>query len=256
MTNQNQDRHDSRLELWGGVECTVVRVGDEYRDQSEETGHSYRRDDMDLIADLGVTTVRYPILWESIAPERPDVLDFSWTDERLHMLRERGINVIGGLLHHGSGPRYTELLDPEFPAKLADYAARVAARYPWIKMWTPVNEPLTTARFSALYGHWYPHAKDYGLFLRALVNECKGTLEAMRAIRKVIPDAQLVQTEDLGKCYSTAPLRYQANFENDRRWLSLDLQCGMIDHKHKMHQLLIGAGIGWEEIQSFAGGEA
>jgi dTDP-4-dehydrorhamnose reductase len=256
MTNQDHDRRDSRVELWGGVECTVVRVGDEYRDQSEETGHSYRRGDIDLIADLGVTTVRYPILWESIAPDRPDELDFSWTDERLAMLRERGINVIGGLLHHGSGPKYTELLDPDFPAKLADYARRVAERYPWIKMWTPVNEPLTTARFSALYGHWYPHTKDYGLFLRALVNECKGTLEAMRAIRETIPDAQLVQTEDLGKCYSTAKLRYQANFENERRWLSLDLLCGRIDPKHKMHRLLIGAGIGWDEIESFAGGEA
>jgi dTDP-4-dehydrorhamnose reductase len=242
--------------MWGGVECTVVRVGDDYRDQSEETGHSYRRDDIGLIADLGVTTVRYPILWESIAPDSLDELDFSWTDERLAMLRERGINVIGGLLHHGSGPKYTELLDPEFPRKLADYAAKVAARYPWIKMWTPVNEPLTTARFSALYGHWYPHAKDYALFLRALVNECKGTLEAMRAIRQVIPDAQLVQTEDLGKCFSTAPLRYQANFENERRWLSLDLLCGKICPSHKMHRLLIGAGIGWDEIAAFADGEA
>ncbi len=256
MTNQSTKTDASRLEMWGGVECTVVRVGDEYRDQSEETGHSYRRDDIDLIADLGVTTVRYPILWESIAPEDPDDLDFSWTDERLAMLRERGIDIIGGLLHHGSGPRYTELLDPEFPQKLADYAAKVAKRYPWIKKWTPVNEPLTTARFSALYGHWYPHTKDYALFLRALVNECKGTLEAMRAIRKVIPDAQLVQTEDLGKCFSTAPLRYQANFENERRWLSLDLLCGKICPNHNMHRLLIGAGIGWDEIEGFAGGEA
>jgi dTDP-4-dehydrorhamnose reductase len=241
--------------MWGGVECTVVRVGDEYRDQSEETGHSYRSGDTDLIADLGVTTVRYPILWESIAPDSPDELDFSWTDERLAMLRKRGINVIGGLLHHGSGPKYTELLDPEFPRKLADYAAKVAARYPWIKMWTPVNEPLTTARFSALYGHWYPHAKDHALFLRALVNECRGTLEAMRAIRKVIPNAQLVQTEDLGKCFSTAPLRYQANFENERRWLSLDLLCGRVGPDHKMHRLLIGAGIGPDELEAFAGGE-
>ena len=246
----------SRLEMWGGVECTVVRVGDDYRDQSEETGHSDRSDDIDLIADLGVTSVRYPILWESIAPESLDDLDFSWTDERLAMLRERGITVVGGLLHHGSGPRYTNLLDPEFPGKLAEYAAKVAARYPWIKMWTPVNEPLTTARFSALYGHWYPHSKDYAAFLRALVNECRGTLEAMRAIRAIIPDARLVQTEDMGKCFSTAPLRYQAEFENDRRWLSLDLQCGLIDSKHKMHQRLIGAGIGAEEIEAFAGGEA
>ena len=32
------------------------------------------------------------------------------------------------------------------------------------------NEPLTTARFSALYGAWYPHAKDDALFSRAVVN--------------------------------------------------------------------------------------
>jgi dTDP-4-dehydrorhamnose reductase len=256
MTKSPTTTDAPRLEMWGGVECTVVRVGDEYRDQSEETGHSYRRDDIDLIADLGVTTVRYPILWESIAPDDPDELDFSWTDERLAMLRERGINVIGGLLHHGSGPRYTELLDPEFPRKLADYAAKVAKRYPWIKMWTPVNEPLTTARFSGLYGHWYPHKRDYPSFLRALVNECKGTLEAMRAIRGAVPDAQLVQTEDLGKTFSTAPLRHQAVHENERRWLSLDILCGRITAKHGWHKLLFGAGIGWQEMEMFESGEA
>ena len=244
------------MELWGGVECTIVRLGDEYRDQSKETGHHDRTEDIDLLAELGVTTVRYPILWEAVAPDSPDKLDFSWQDERLEMLRDRGIEVIGGLLHHGSGPKYTDLLDPEFPEKLADYAARVAKRYPWIKLWTPVNEPLTTARFSALYGHWYPHAKNYSVFLRALVNECKGTLTAMQAIRGHIPDAKLVQTEDLGKCFSTAPLRYQAAFENERRWLSLDLLCGRIDPKHPMHKLLLGAGIGWAALEAFESGDA
>ncbi|HEX8482580.1 MAG TPA: family 1 glycosylhydrolase [Allosphingosinicella sp.] len=251
-----QTRETPPLELWGGAEATIVRLQDGYRDQAAETGHRDRRSDIDLMADLGLTTVRFPILWESVAPDSPDKLDFAWTDDRLALLRERGIKVIGGLLHHGSGPKYTELLDPDFPKKLADYAARVAERYPWIEMWTPVNEPLTTARFSALYGHWYPHTKDYGLFLRALVNECKGTLEAMRAIREHIPNAKLVQTEDLGKCFSTAPLRYQANFENERRWLSLDLLTGRICPKHSMHRLLIGAGVGWDEIEAFAGGEA
>ena len=246
----------ARLELWSGVECTIVRLGDAYRDQTKETGHDRRPEDIDLIKEMGATTVRYPILWEAIAPERPDALDFSWADERLAMLRERGIEVIGGLTHHGSGPKYTELLDPEFPEKLADYAARVAERYPWITKWTPVNEPLTTARFSALYGHWYPHRKDYASFLRALVNQCKGVLLAMRAIRARIPGAQLVQTEDLGKCFSTAPLRYQANFENERRWLSLDLLCGKVGPRHPLHKLLLGAGIKWAEIEAFAGGEA
>jgi len=244
------------LELWGGVECTIVRIGDEFRDQSAETGHLHRRGDIDLIADLGVTTVRYPILWEAIAPDDPEVCDWSWTDERLAMLRERGIEVIGGLCHHGSGPRYTELLDPEFPQKLAAFADKAARRYPWITQWTPVNEPLTTARFSALYGHWYPHTKDNPSFLRALVNQCSAVLEAMRAIRRHIPNAQLVQTEDLGKVYSTRPLAYQARFENERRWLSLDLLCGRVGTDHPLLRMLLGAGIRWQEIEAFAAGEA
>jgi dTDP-4-dehydrorhamnose reductase len=254
MTNETRQTHP--LELWGGVECTIVRLGDEYRDQTAETGHAERPEDLDIIADLGIRTVRYPILWEAIAPERPDVCDWRWTDERLAMLRERGIRVIGGLLHHGSGPRYTSLLDPDFPAKLADFAARAAERYPWIEMWTPVNEPLTTARFSGLYGHWYPHRRDYPAFLRALGNECRGTLEAMRAIRARIPGAKLIQTEDLGKTFSTAPLRYQAAHENDRRWLSLDLLCGRVVKGHPFHDILFGAGVSWGEMEAFEDGEA
>src|SRR4051812_16614947 len=110
--------HASPLELWGGAECTIVRLQDAYRDQAAETGHKGRRDDIDLMAGLGLTTVRFPILGEAIAPERPDRLDFAWTDDRLALLRQRGIKVIGGLHHHGSGPGYTELLDPDFPKKL------------------------------------------------------------------------------------------------------------------------------------------
>ncbi|HYD38124.1 MAG TPA: family 1 glycosylhydrolase, partial [Allosphingosinicella sp.] len=244
------------LELWGGAECTIVRLHDQYRDQAAETGHRDRPGDIDLVADLGVSALRFPILWEAVAPERPDRLDFAWADERLERLRERGVRVIGGLVHHGSGPRYTDLLDPDFPNKLADYAARVAERYPWIGMWTPVNEPLTTARFSGLYGHWYPHRSDYPAFLRALVNQCAGTLAAMRAIRGAIPDARLLQTEDLGKVFSTAPLRRQAAHENERRWLSLDLLAGRIGPDHAWHGRLLDAGISAEAIAAFAGGEA
>lgn len=242
-------------ELWGGAECTIVRLHDEYRDQAAETGHRDRREDVDLMAGLGVTTVRFPILWEAVAPERIDRLDFAWTDDRLALLRERGIRVIGGLLHHGSGPKYTSLVDPDFARKLADYAAAVAERYPWIRMWTPVNEPLTTARFSGLYGHWYPHGRDYSVFLRALANQCRGTMEAMRAIRAVVPGAELVQTEDLGKTFSTAPLRYQANHENERRWLSLDLLCGRVDESHGFFKYLRGAGVRYPDLEALASGD-
>ena len=125
-------------------------------------------------------------------------------------MREAGIDVIAGLVHHGSGPRYTNLLDPRFPELLASHARAVATRYPWIRHFTPVNEPLTTARFSCLYGHWYPHRTISADFLRAVFHQCKATALAMRAIRELRPDALLVQTEDLGRTFSTPCLAYQA----------------------------------------------
>ncbi|WP_206667357.1 hypothetical protein, partial [Salmonella enterica] len=62
------------------------------------------------------------------------------------------LRPIVGLVHHGSGPPHTHLLDPAFAAGLAAFAGEVARRFPWVEDYTPVNEPLTTARFSALYG--------------------------------------------------------------------------------------------------------
>ena len=131
-------------------------------------------------------------------------------------------------MHHGSGPRYTDLLDPGFATGLADYAARVAERYPWADAWTPVNEPVTTARFCGLYGLWYPHLRSDRGFVRALLNQMRGVRLAMRAIRAVNPSARLVQTDDVGFVSSTRRLRYQADFENERRWLSFDLLFGRV----------------------------
>lgn len=244
------------LALWGGLECTVARVGDDYRDQSRETGHRDRPGDLELIADLGIQTLRYPVIWETVSPDHPDETDWRWHDERLHRLRDLGIRVIATLCHHGSGPRYTNLLDPAFPVLLAQHARRVAERYPWIDLYTPVNEPLTTARFSALYGHWYPHGRDYGAFLRALVNQCHATLLAMRAVRAVSPDAGLVQTDDLGKTFSTPALSYQAEHDNERRWLTFDLLCGRVDPAHPLWGFFIHwAGLTESDLAVFRGGE-
>lgn len=177
--------HNSKLplEVWAGVECTVNRVGEEYFDQLERNGHVTRLEDLDLFAQLGIKAMRYPVLWERIAPNGLENADWSWADVRLRRLKELGIRPIAGLVHHGSGPRDTSLVDLEFPEKLASYARAVAERYPWVTHYTPVNEPLTTARFSGLYGHWYPHGRDELTFARALLNQCRGVALSMQAIR-------------------------------------------------------------------------
>ncbi|MFL6212487.1 MAG: family 1 glycosylhydrolase [Blastocatellia bacterium] len=241
----------SPLELWAGIECTVNRVGDCYFDQLERNGHAERASDLDLIAALGVRTVRYPVLWERTAPAGIERADWSWADARLTRLRELSIKPIVGLLHHGSGPRHTSLVDPDFVTQFTDYARAVAERYEWVEDYTPINEPLTTARFSGLYGHWYPHGRDDLTFAQALLNECRATALAMRAIRKINPAARLVQTEDLGKTYSTPLLAYQAEFENERRWLSFDLMGGRVGQGHSAWDYLRWVGVNEDELRWF-----
>jgi len=232
--------------VWAGVECTVNRVGDRYSDQLTRTGHDRRLDDLDRLASLGVRAVRYPVLWE----RHPPPIDWTWADERLGRLRNSGIRPILGLVHHGSGPLHTSLADPGFASELAAFAGRVAERFPWIDAYTPVNEPLTTARFSGLYGHWYPHGTSDRLFVRCLLHQCKAVALCMEAIRRVRPDAALVQTEDMGRTHAPPRLAYQARFENERRWLSWDLLCGRVDRHHPMRPYLrdagaTGAELGW-----------
>jgi len=228
------------LELWAGPECSVVRVGDRFVDQLELTGHARRLADLDLLAALGVRAVRQPVLWERTWPgETPD---WSFADERLARLRELEVRPIVGLVHHGSGPLHTSLLEGSFVTGLARFASAVAERYPWVTDWTPVNEPLTTARFSALYGHWYPHARSDRDFVRALTIQAEATRAAMQAIREVVPSARLVQTEDLGTVFATPKLAYQAAFENERRFVSLDLLAGRVDGAHALRDWLLGCG--------------
>ncbi len=226
-----------------------MRVGGRRTDQLRSTGFAHRLDDLDRLAALGVQRVRMPLLWEH-TETATGTLDFRWADERMQHLRRLGMAAVAGLLHHGSGPLHTHLLDPAFPAKLADHAARVAERYPWVDAWTPVNEPLTTARFSALYGLWYPHRRDDASFVRALLHQVLGTRLAMQRIRAVNPQALLVQTEDLGRSTGTGPLRAQVRFDNQRRWLSLDLLCGRVDQRHPMWRTLRRHGATQAELQA------
>src|SRR3954462_15672509 len=161
----NQFNRPPLVEIWGGIECSVTRVQDQLLDQLKRAGHFDRDGDLDLLRGLGLRATRYPVVWEHLGHGA------SWgpAESRVHQLLQAGIEPIVGLVHHGSGPRGTSLLEETFVSGLAAHAAEVAERNPRVTMYTPVNEPVTTARFSALYGHWYPHRRDDSAFVRALL---------------------------------------------------------------------------------------
>ena len=140
-------------EIWGGIECTINRVNDAFFDQLAYIDF-YNKPLLQSITGLGIKKMRFPILWEKHQPAPDGAINWQWTEQQLAHLKQEGVDVIAGLVHHGSGPAFTNMLDPQFPELLASYARKVAEQFPWIEYYTPVNEPLTTARFSGLYGLW------------------------------------------------------------------------------------------------------
>jgi len=209
------------------------------RDQLAETGHDVRRGDAERIAALGVRASRVPVLWERVASDDARTFDFSEPALRLAALRALGVEPIVTLLHHGSGPRSTDLLDPAFPALFADYAEAAARAFPWVRRWTPINEPLTTARFSTLYGVWYPNVRDDGAFGRALVNETRAQQLAMQRIRRVQPQAEFILTEDLQRFTAADDgVTAYAAFVRERAFLSVELVAGRVDAAHPLSAFL------------------
>lgn len=230
------------------MECTINRVRDEWMDQYERSGHLDRPGDMQLFHDLGLRTLRYGLHWERFCHAG----SFDVFKRPLDEMRQLGMEPIAGLVHHGSGPAETDLLDPGFGEKLASYARRLAEHHPWIQRYTPVNEPQTTARFSGLYEHWYPHHRSFGSYARALVNQVKASVLCMRAIRAVRSDAMFVHTEDGGKTWSTEALAAVCEDREHRRWLGLDLLCGRVDENHPMFDFLLENGISQRDILWFS----
>jgi len=241
------------MEIWAGLECTINRVGDHYFDQLDYSGHWNRSEDVEQITQLGIKKIRYPVLWERHQKRQYEWQNWEHTEKNLLKLKKHGIEPIAGLLHHGSGPAFTHLLDPDFAEKFADYAHLVAKCFPWLNYYVPINEPLTTARFSGLYGLWYPHLRDDLSFVKMLINQCKASIMGIEAIRSVNPKAIWIQTEDLGKTHSTPLLSYQANFENQRRWLGFDLLDGKIDTQHPLWDYLNWIKLDPKELDFFIG---
>jgi dTDP-4-dehydrorhamnose reductase len=218
-------------EVWAGPECSFLTVGDWACDQLTLTGHDRRLADIDRLARLGVSAVRYPVLWGRDR-RTGEATDWGWSATRLARLETRGLRPVLGLLHHGFGPAGADPLQPGWARRFAAYAARVAVSAPAGASFLPLNEPLTTARFGGLYGWWPPYRRDPAAFAALLLAQAEAYLLAARAIRAVRPGATILLNEDVGRTIAAPGCRDVADRHNERRWLSFDLVTGRVDHSH------------------------
>ncbi len=220
-------------------------------DEMEKCGHYRRwRDDLALVRDLGLDYLRYgpPYYQAHLAPER---YDWSFSDPVFAEMRRLGITPIADLCHFGIPGWAGDFQNPEWPGLFAAYAAAFAARYPWVRFFTPVNEIFVCATFSGQYGWWNEAlASDRG-FTTALKHLARANLCAEAAILKVRPNALFIQSESSEYFHAAHPLaEKRADFLNQKRFLSLDLSYGF-DVQGRMYEYLMDNGFTREEYHWF-----
>jgi beta-glucosidase/6-phospho-beta-glucosidase/beta-galactosidase len=220
-------------------------------DEMEKCGHyKHWREDFQLVKDLGIEFLRYgpPYYSTHTGPAR---YDWTFSDDTFHKLRELEITPIADLCHFGVPDWIGNFQNPDWPKLFAEYARAFAERFPWIRLYTPVNEIFIAAQFSAQYGWWNERLASDKDFVTALKHLAQANMLAMRAILEVQPDATFIQSESSEYFHAEDPTcEAQAEFLNLKRFLSLDLTYGYPVNV-MMYEYLLDNGMTREEYHWF-----
>jgi beta-glucosidase/6-phospho-beta-glucosidase/beta-galactosidase len=236
-----------------GVENSIptIKHGAVRVDQMESCGH-YRhwRTDFDCVEDLGICFLRYgpPLHTTFIGPGR---YDWEFADVTFAELRRREIVPIVDLCHFGVPDWIGDFQNPDFPEQFAAYAKAFAERFPWVQLYTPVNEMFICAQFSGMFGWWNEQGTSDFTFVTALKHLVKANVLAMRTILDVRPDAIFIQSESSEYFHAENPRAIKsAEIANSKRFLSLDLNYGhRVDSG--MYEYLTDNGLTREEYHFF-----
>ena len=196
-------------------------------DELEKCGHyTYWKKDFELTQQLGIKFLRYGApLHRTFLGENK--YDWSFADETFGELQQKKIIPITDLCHFGIPDWIGNFQNPDFPNLFAGYANAFAQRYPWVQLYTPINEMYICALFSAYYGWWNEQLTTDRSFVTALKHIVKANVLAMRAILKVRPDAIFIQSESSEYYHAEDPKAIKsAELMNARRFLSLDFNYG------------------------------
>jgi len=229
----------------------TIKSGRHRVDEMEKCRHyDLWQTDFDLVHELGITCLRYgiPLHRVFIGPKK---YDWEFSDLTFNDLRRRDILPIADLCHFGVPDWIGNFQNPDFPRLFAEYAEAFALRYPWIQLYTPVNEMYVCALFSAQYGWWNEQLQGDRPFVNALKHLVKANVLAMQAILKVRPDAIFVQSESSEYFHAENPAAIKpAEIMNAKRFLSLDLNYGRrVDSE--MYEFLLDNGMTREEYHFF-----
>ena len=239
-----------------GIENSIPTI-DDGRTRVDEMAkcrhYEFWREDLHLVRDLGTTVLRYgPPLHTTF--RGPGLYDWDFADVTFREIRALGLIPIVDLCHFGVPDWIGNFQNPDFPELFAQYAGAFAHRFPWVQMYTPVNEMFICATFSAAYGWWNEQLADDVAFVRALKHIVKANVLAMHAILEMRPDAIFVQSESSEYFHAENPKAIRpAELQNARRFLSLDLNYGRRVNS-EMYEFLLDNGMTRQEYGFFMRG--
>lgn len=212
-----------------GIECSAPRIrGGRRRDELLLTGHWNRvEEDLDLVRTLGIESLRYGIPFHVVAADPGGRLDWAWTDRAMRAMRDRGIEPIVDLLHFGVPDDLWGFGDPRVVERWTGFVRAFVERYPWVRGYTPVNEPFISAFFSARTGWWNERKRNDRSFVAALTTLVTCAIEGTAIIREARPDAWFLHNDALEAFVPADPSAAAlAAFRQELRWVGLDLILG------------------------------
>ncbi len=220
-------------------------------DEMDKCGHyKHWRRDFELVSEMGIYFLRYgpPLHTTFLGPGK---YDWSFADATFADLRSRDIVPIVDLCHFGVPDWIGDFQNGDFPDLFAAYARAFAERYPWVQLYTPINEMSICAIFSGRFGWWNEQLSSERGHVTALKHIVRANVLAMHAILKLRPDALFIQSEssEYFHAMSTKAIK-PAEVLNAQRFLSLDLNYGRRVNS-EMYQYLLDNGMTREEYEFF-----
>jgi beta-glucosidase/6-phospho-beta-glucosidase/beta-galactosidase len=236
-----------------GIENSIplINNGRKRIDELEKCGHYTNwQKDIDLVKQMEIQFLRYgpPIHKTFLGINR---YDWSFSDTVFRYIREQQIIPIVDLCHFGVPDWIGNFQNPDFPELFTQYATAFAKRFPWVQLYTPINEMYICALFSAYYGWWNEQLTTDTSFVTALKHIVKANVLAMRAILEIRPDAIFIQSESSEYYHAENPKAIKpAELMNARRFLSLDLNYGK-RIESEMYEYLMDNGMTKDEYHFF-----
>lgn len=238
------DRLDEdRVQLISGYEPNKYPKGNGNKTILDTSGHKERfKEDLKLMHEMGIKASRMPVPWNQIQIyQNIEKCDWSWMDEYIKEHEKLDILMIADICHY-TIPEWIKdgFANPKFPQYFVEFVTEFARRYPDIKFYTLINEPVATSALCTSI--WEPKMKDGMHIMRK--NMGKAICMASKALLEINKEIKFIHT-DPAEYWIGIDKESKAkakHFNELERFLFFETITGFVNKSHNGYNYLLKNG--------------